>query len=49
MTPPARYTQDYAWDQWYAINTGFTYHSSTLWAFENVYNDQCLTASYDAL
>jgi hypothetical protein len=34
---------DYEWDQWYAINTGKTYHSNTLWEFENAENGDCLT------
>jgi hypothetical protein len=34
-TPSACTQQDYSWDQWYAINTGATYHSQTLWEFES--------------
>lgn len=44
-TPSACWAQNYSWDQWYAINTGNTYHSGTLWEFENRYNDECLAAS----
>jgi uncharacterized membrane protein len=34
--------QDYLWDQWYAINTGMTYHSNILWEFKNKDNNDCL-------
>jgi hypothetical protein len=33
---------NYAWDQWYAINTGSTYHGNILWQFENRWNGECL-------
>jgi hypothetical protein len=45
-TPSACYQQDYSWDQWYAINTGSTYHSQTLWEFESRdVSGYCLTAN----
>jgi hypothetical protein len=41
-TPTACYKQDYSWDQWTAINTGGTYHSQTLWEFENKDTHDCI-------
>jgi hypothetical protein len=35
--------QDYKWDQWYAVNSGQTYHGQTLWEFKNRYDNEYLT------
>lgn len=43
-TPSACWGHVYTWDQWNAINTHTTYHSNTLWEFENKdVPGQCLT------
>ena len=41
-TPSACWDQNYAWDQWYGINTHTTYHSQTVWEFKNKYNGECI-------